>query len=417
MGQKGLEIKNLVSIILFMKFKSELLNELDERGVIKDIINPDLLDQKLMAGEKICVYGGFDCTADSLHAGHILPIKTLSMFHKFGHRVIVLFGGATTRIGDPSGRDESRKMQTEADINSNKIGIMKSISKFINQDENLIFVDNLDWIGRFSYIEFLRDVGVHFSVNKMLTMDSVKTRLENNGHMSFLEFSYMLLQGYDFYHLNREYGCNMQIGGSEQWGNIVQGIDLIGRKCEKKPDLFGLTLNLITRSDGKKMGKSESGAVWINEDKMSEFDFYQYFRNTADADVEKFLLLFTDFPIDEVKKISEMEINEQKKILSHEITKITHGIDSADSARNRAVMEFENRVATQDLSFEISGNYDIVSILLYLELFQSRGECKKMIQNGGVSIDGEKIAESWQIKKGKFLLKIGKKRIYNLLLV
>ncbi len=394
-------------------FKAELLNELQNRGMTKDIINPKVLDEKLTKGEKICVYAGFDLTADSLHAGHLLPIKTLQMFHKFGHKVIVLFGGATTKIGDPSGRDESRKMQTEEGILQNKIGIMKSISKFIKQDENIEFVDNNDWIGGISYVDFLRDVGFHFSISKMLSMESVKLRLADNGHLSFLEFSYMLLQAFDFYHLYKNYNCVMQIGGSEQWGNIVNGIDLIGKKVQDKSDLFGLTLNLVTRSDGKKMGKSESGAVWLNEDKMLPFDFYQYFRNTQDEDVRKFLLLFSDFSVNEIDEVCKKDINEQKKILAFESVKSCHGEIAAIEAENRARSEFENKAPTQTLIFKHE-NEGIVDILFNLQLFASKGECKKIIASNGVSLDDIKIDEKFEVKRGEYILKIGKKRIYKL---
>ncbi|QED23140.1 tyrosine--tRNA ligase [Candidatus Deianiraea vastatrix] len=397
-----------------MKYKSDLLNELCDRGIVKEFINLAKLDERLAGGDKICLYAGFDLTSDSLHAGNLVVLKTLQIFQKHGHKIIVIFGGATTKIGDPSGKDETRLMKTVDEIQKNKEGIIKSVSKFLKIDQNVIFLDNDTWMSRMSYIDFLRDVGSHFSVNKMLSMESVKLRLERESHMSFIEFNYMLLQAYDFYYLWDNFDCCMQIGGSEQWGNIVNGIDLIGKKSAKKGDIFGMTINLITRSDGKKMGKSEQGSVWLNSDKMSSFDYFQYFRNISDQDVVKFLLLFTKFSKNEVDEIVKKDINEQKKILAFEATSDCHGESEAKAALERAILEFENKTATQELIYKLNGEKSIVDVLFELNLFPSKGECRKMIQANGVVINDEKIAIEYKVLVGDFVLKIGKKKIFLL---
>jgi len=400
-----------------MDFKSKLLQELVERGIIKDIIHPEKLEEKLLNNEKICLYAGFDMTADSLHAGNLVVIKTLQIFQKYGHKIIIIFGGATTKIGDPSGKDEMRNMKTLDEIKHNKEGIIKSISKFITINENVIFLDNDDWMSKMSYIDFLQNVGSYFSINKMIKMESVKLRLDRESHLSFVEFNYMLLQAYDFYHLWEEFDCCMQIGGSEQWGNIVNGIDLINKKSDKKGDIFGLTINLITRSDGKKMGKSESGAVWLNEEKMPPFEYYQYFRNIPDEDVEKFLLLFTNYRKDDIIEIQKQDINMQKQLLALEATKECHGIENAYTSKERSIDEFKNKTPTQILKHHLQVNENIVDILYNLKLFESKSECKKVIQGGGVSINNIKIMQDYVIKYGEFNLKIGKKKLFLLKLI
>lgn len=398
-----------------LEIKSPLLLELYERGYIKDIINLNLLDKKLSSDEKICVYAGFDLTADSLHIGHLVPLNVLKIFKKYGHKIIVLLGGATTKIGDPSGKDETRKIQTFDTINANKLGIMKSVAKFIPIDENVMFLDNNDWIGNIGYIDFLREVGQYFSVNKMLTMESVKLRLERQSHLSFIEFNYMLLQAFDFYHLYENYNCCMQIGGSEQWGNIVNGIDLINKKSQKNDELFGMTMNLVTRSDGKKMGKSESGAVWINEDKMEAYDYYQYFRNVPDDDVKNFFHIFTDLAKSEIEDIAKLEINEQKKKLAFEATNLCHGLDFAKNSEERAVLEFESGIATSEIKYNLQNGTGIIDILFFLELFSSKGECKKTIRANGVKINDTLVDEQYQFAIGEFKIAIGKKKMFKLI--
>ncbi len=397
-----------------LKIKSQLLNELYAKNLVKDVINLEKLDEKLALGEKICVYAGFDLTADSLHVGHLVPLNTLKIFHKHGHKIIVLFGGATTKIGDPSGKDESRKMQNPEQIQENKAGIMKSVAKFINLDSNVIFLDNDEWIGVMGYIDFLRDVGSHFSVNKMLTMESVKIRLDRQSHLSFLEFNYMLLQAYDFYYLRENYGCCMQIGGSEQWGNIVNGIDLINKKSQQKGDIFGMTMNLVTRSDGKKMGKSEGGAVWLNEEKMPAYDYYQYFRNVPDGDVANFFTIFTE--ISSLDEVLQLDINAQKKRLAFEVTQICHGENAAKQAEERAILEFESGIATDVLEYNLQNGAEIAEILFNLGLFPSKGEGKKTIRAGGVKLNNLAIAENYAVIPGEYKLAIGKKRFFKLII-
>lgn len=396
-----------------------LIQELKIRGFIKDVTHGERLEAVLSTPQTI--YCGFDLTAQSLHIGNLIPLTVLKIFKKYGHKIIVIFGGATTKIGDPSGKDEMRKMLTPEQILENKKGIMHSVAKFIHIDENVKFLDNSDWLSNISYIDFLRETGAHFRVNQMLTMDSVKNRLskDDESGMSFIEFNYILMQSYDFYHLYKNYGCNIQIGGSEQWGNIVNGIDLIRKKCGEKSESFGITLNLVTRSDGKKMGKSEAGAIWLNSDKTSPYEYFQYFRNVPDADVEKFLALFTDFDIGAIAKNVKMDINEQKKILAFEATKICHGENEAINARERARLEFElgSGEASEELFYVMPGSVAIVDVLFDLKLFQSKGECKKVIRAGGVKIDGLPIDETLVMHAQREMqIAIGKKKKYKLIL-
>lgn len=396
-------------------FKSKELQELQERGIVKDIINPQLLDEKFAKGEKICLYCGFDLTADSLHVGNLVPIRVLQILHRYGHKIIVLFGGATTKIGDPSGKDTQRSMKTDEEIEQNKIGIIKSVSNFINIDENVVFLNNNDWIGGMNYINFLRDVGAYFSVNRMLTMESVKIRLEKEGHLSFLEFNYMILQAFDFYYLNKNYKCVMQIGGSEQWGNIVSGIDLIGKKNDTKDDIFGITMNLVTKSDGTKMGKSENGAIWLNSEKLPPFEYYQYFRNTQDPDVAKFLAIFTDLRKSEIDEIMSLQnINDAKKTLAFLTTKMCHGETEAKKAEERAVAEFENKTPTQKITVNLVNCNNILDLLISERLFDSKSQARQIITNGGISIDNQKISLDYKLQTGSFVLKVGKKSIFEL---
>lgn len=395
-------------------FKSKILNELHQKGYIKDIINPLKLDEILNSEQKICLYCGFDLTGDSLHVGHLIPINILKTFHKYGHKIIIILGEATTKIGDPSGKDETRKMQTNEQIEVNKQGIIKSLEKFIKKDKNVLYLNNNDWTAKMTYVDFLREVGAFFSVNKMLSLESVKLRLEREQNMNFIEFNYVLMQSFDFYHLFKNYNCCLQIGGSEQWGNIVNGIELINKKTQKRNDIFGITMNLVTRSDGKKMGKTESGAVWLNEDKMSPYEYFQYFRNVDDRDVKKFFLLFTDLNDNQISEIEKKEINEQKKDLAFEITKLCHGETEANKTLNRSISEFEQGVATEKLEFKIQNNENIVDVLMHFNLFSSRGECKKSIRAGGVKINSEQISEDLILTKGEFLVFVGKKKFFVL---
>ena len=304
--------------------RSDFLAALTERGFIHQCTDTEGLDALCAAGP-IRAYIGFDCTADSLHVGSLVQIMMLHWLQKTGHKPIVLMGGGTTKIGDPSGRDETRQLLTHEGIQANKAGIFKVFEKFLTfSDDQAIMVDNDDWLSELKYIPLLRDVGRHFSVNRMLTMDSVKNRLEREQPLTFLEFNYMILQSYDFVELSKRYGCVLQMGGSDQWGNIVSGSDL-GRRMEQ-PQLYGLTTPLITTADGGKMGKTAAGAVWLNEDRLSVYDYWQFWRNTLDADVGKFLKLFTVLPMDEIAKLEALEgaeLNEAKKVLATEATALS----------------------------------------------------------------------------------------------
>src|SRR5512146_3324193 len=325
-------------------YKSEFLNVLAARGFIHQVSEPEALDALAAKGD-ITAYIGFDCTAASLHVGSLLPIMMLYWLQQTGHRPIALMGGGTTRVGDPSGKDESRRILTDEMINQNLAGIRAIFGKFLKFESdggNAVMANNADWLNKLNYIDFLRDVGRHFSVNRMLSFDSVKLRLERQHELSFLEFNYMILQAYDFVELNKRLGCVLQMGGSDQWGNIVNGIDL-GRRM-LNAQLFALTSPLITTSSGAKMGKTAAGAVWLNADLVSPYDYWQYWRNTEDGDVTRFLKLFTILPLDEIAKLGALkgsDINEAKKVLANEATALVHGNATAKEAARTAQETFE----------------------------------------------------------------------------
>src|SRR5437868_9525641 len=333
-------------------YKSDFLNVLAERGFIHQVSEPDALDQ-LAKSQAITAYIGFDCTADSLHIGSLLPIMMLHWLQETGHRPVALMGGGTTRVGDPSGKDESRRILTDAMIEDNLTGIRAVFSKFLKFEGsggNAVMANNADWLNTLNYIDFLRDVGRHFSVNRMLAFDSVKMRLDRQQELSFLEFNYMILQAYDFVELNKRTGCVLQMGGSDQWGNIVNGIDL-GRRM-LNVQLFALTSPLITTSSGAKMGKTAAGAVWLNPDMVSPYDYWQFWRNTEDADVGRFLKLFTILPVDEAERLASLkgqEINEAKKVLATEATALVHGRAAADEAAGTARKTFEEGTLAKSL--------------------------------------------------------------------
>src|SRR3954470_19776407 len=325
-------------------FKSDFLNVLQERGFIHQISDPDSLDA-LAARRELVAYIGFDCTAPSLHVGSMVQIMCLYWLQQTGNKPIALMGGGTTRVGDPSGKDETRKILSIEDIERNKDGIKQVFSRFLRfgaGKHDAIMPDNAEWLTKLNWIEMLRDIGRHFSVNRMLAMDSVKLRLERDQEMSFIEFNYMILQAYDFVVVNQRYDCRLQMGGSDQWGNIVNGIDL-GRRMGT-PQLHALTTPLITTSGGAKMGKTASGAIWLNADMKSPYEYWQFWRNTEDADVERFLKLFTVLPLDEIAKLAALqgaEINEAKKVLATEATALLHGRDTAEAASETARQTFE----------------------------------------------------------------------------
>jgi tyrosyl-tRNA synthetase len=413
------------------QFQSSFLQELQSRGFLNQITHPNELDE-LMKNQKITAYIGFDCTAKSLHIGSLIQIMILQILQRCGHQPIVLLGGGTTKIGDPSGKDEARQFLDEEKIDENLAGIKATLNKFDLSKHGVNcpafkFVNNDSWLSNLKYIDFLRDVGRHFSVNKMLTFDSVKLRLDRQQPLSFLEFNYMILQSYDFYELNQKYNCILQIGGSDQWGNIVGGVDLVRRiSVTKNKEVFGLTTPLLTTADGKKMGKTADGAVWLDEEMFLPFDYFQYFRNVDDADVAKLLKFFTNFSLEKIAQIQTGEINKQKEILAFEATKICHGEAAAIASFEQAKNMFSgfvdvNLLPQKEIKFneeEIQNGKKLVEILRETGLCESGGEAKRLIKGGGVKIDDEKISdENYVIKADKsrmfFKVSLGKKNIFR----
>jgi tyrosyl-tRNA synthetase len=407
-------------------YKSDFLHVLSERGFIHQVSEPEALDA-LARSSEITAYIGFDCTAASLHIGSLLPIMLLHWLQQTGHRPIALMGGGTTRVGDPSGKDESRRLLTEAAIEDNLKGIraiFANFVKFTDTGGSAIMANNADWLNTLNYIDFLRDVGRHFSINRMLAFDSVKLRLERQQEMSFLEFNYMILQAYDFVELNRRYGCVLQMGGSDQWGNIVSGIDL-GRRLNNA-QLFALTAPLITTSSGAKMGKTAAGAVWLNANLVSPYDYWQYWRNTEDADVARFLKLFTVLPINEIERLSALkgaEINEAKKILASEATTLVHGREAAQLAAETARTTFEEGKLAESLPTEevaranLEQGLSVLDAYVLLHLVTSKGEARRQIRNGGLRANDAVITDENMLltlkdltPEGVIKLSLGRKR-------
>lgn len=382
--------------------KSDFLRILTERGFVHQCSDYEGLDQKALNGELVA-YIGFDCTAASLHVGSLLPIMMLHWLQQSGGKVIALMGGGTTRVGDPSGKDASRQLLTVEQIEANKDGIKSVFSKFLTfgtGKTDAMMVDNAEWLAKLNYIDFLRDVGRHFSVNRMLSMDSVKMRLERDQELSFLEFNYMCLQAYDFVELNRRYGCILQMGGSDQWGNIVTGTDL-GRRLGTG-QLYALTSPLLTTASGAKMGKTASGAVWLNADMLSAYDYWQYWRNTEDRDVGRFLKLFTTLPMDEIAKLEAMQgadINEAKKVLANEATALLHGRDAALAAAETARKTFEEgslatSLPTVNISAdELAQGLATTHAFVLAGLVASNGEAKRQIKGGGLRINDDVVSD------------------------
>lgn len=378
------------------EFKSEFLKTLSERGFIHQISDPQGLDE-LCAEETVTAYIGFDCTAPSLHAGSLVPIMMLYWFQQTGHRPIALMGSGTTRVGDPSGKDESRKLLTEDDIEANKAGIRKVFEKLLTFGDgptDALMMDNADWLLKLNYVEFLRDIGRHFSVNQMIQRDSVRLRLEREQHLSFLEFNYMLLQGYDYLEIYRRTGCRLQMGGSDQWGNILSGVD-ITRRLEGV-EAFALTSPLLTTASGAKMGKTAAGAVWLNEEQLSSYDYWQYWRNTEDADVERFLKLFTVLPMEEIARLAALEgaeINEAKKILATEATALIHGREKAEAAAETARKAFEEGEMAEGLptveipKADLEAGLGILTAFVTAGLCASNGDVRRNIKGGAVRIN------------------------------
>ena len=375
---------------------------MSERNFIHQITDWTSLDT-LLSEKNMVAYIGFDCTADSLHVGSLVQIMMLRYFQKCGHRPIVLMGGGTTKVGDPSGKDDARQLLSDNEIEKNKQGIKAVFEKYLNfgvGPSDAIMCDNDEWLSGLEYVQFLRDYGRHFSVNRMLSFDSVKLRLDREQPLSFLEFNYMILQAYDFLELSRRFDCSLQMGGSDQWGNIVNGVELARRVDQKS--VFGLTTPLVTTASGAKMGKSAQGAIWLNSDRLSPYDFWQYWRNTEDEDVDRFLKLFTELPLDEIARLSALkgnELNEAKKILAHEVTQLCHGRDAANSVAESARKTFEEGSIGQDLPFIIINKNDledgvwVIEAMRKLALIQSNGEGRRLIANGGVRVNDTVISD------------------------
>jgi tyrosyl-tRNA synthetase len=406
-------------------YKSDFLNVLAERGFIHQVSEPEALDA-LARSSMITAYIGFDCTAPSLHVGSLLPIMLLYWLQQTGHRPIPLMGGGTTRVGDPSGKDESRKLLTDDIINENLKSIREIFARFLKFGETgnaAVMANNADWLNSLNYIDFLRDIGRHFSINRMLAFDSVKLRLEREQELSFLEFNYMILQAYDFVELHKRHGCVLQMGGSDQWGNIVSGIDL-GRRV-RNAQFFALTSPLITTSSGAKMGKTAAGAVWLNADQVSPYEYWQYWRNTEDADVARFLKLFTILPLPEIARLAALkdaEINEAKKVLATEATALVHGRSAAEQAAATAHETFEGAGLSTDLpTVEIDNGklyqrMRIIDAAVLAKLVSSNGEARRLIRGGGLKVNDQTVNdENGQISPhdlvdGVIKLSLGRKR-------
>jgi tyrosyl-tRNA synthetase len=406
-------------------YKSDFLQVLAERGFIHQISEPEALDARARSGA-ITAYIGFDCTAPSLHVGSLLPIMMLYWMQQTGHRPIALMGGGTTRVGDPSGKDESRRILTDDDIKQNLSGIRAIFTKFLKFGDgpgDAVMANNADWLNELNYIDFLRDVGRHFSVNRMLAFDSVKLRLDRQQELSFLEFNYMILQAYDFVELYKRHGCALQMGGSDQWGNIVNGIEL-GRRM-LNAQLFALTSPLITTSSGAKMGKTAAGAVWLNADMVSPYDYWQYWRNTEDGDVARFLKLFTVLPLDEIDRLAALkgsEINEAKKVLATEAAALVHGRVAAEEAAGTARKTFEEGALAESLptielpraEFE---NLGVLNAFVRAGLVASNGEARRQIKGGGLRVNDAAVTDEKMVLTAKDLtpegvvkLSLGRKR-------
>ena len=382
--------------------RSEFLRVLTERGYIHQCSDLAGLDEQASKGD-VTAYIGFDCTAPSLHVGSLLQIMMLRWLQKTGGKPVPLMGGGTTRVGDPSGKDESRKILTLDDIENNKTGIKEVFSKFLTFGDgakDAIMPDNAEWLTKLNYIDFLRDVGRHFSVNRMMSMDSVKMRLERDQELSFLEFNYMCLQSYDFVELNRRYGCNLQMGGSDQWGNIVTGVDL-GRRMGT-PQLYALTSPLLTTASGAKMGKTAAGAIWLNADMLSPWDYWQFWRNTEDRDVGRFLRLFTEMPMDEIARLEALqgaEINEAKKILATEACAMLHGRDLAEAAAQTARQTFEEGALATSLptveiaASELAAGIGVLNAFVKAGLAPSTGEARRQVKSGGLRVNDALVTD------------------------
>ena len=404
--------------------KNDFLQEMQDRGFLNQCTDLNKLGE-ICSKKPISGYIGFDCTASSLHVGSLLQIMILKLMQKYGHQPIILLGGGTTLIGDPSGKDSTRKILEQSEIKNNIKSIKKVFNKILdtsNKTTSPVFVDNADWLTKLNYIKFLRDTGIHFTINKMLTFDSVKVRLDREQSLSYMEFNYMILQAYDFYQLFKNNNCILQIGGSDQWGNIVNGVDLIRRKLQK--EAYGLTSPLITLASGAKMGKTEKGAIWLNEDKLSSYDYWQFWRNTDDRDVKRFLNFFTEIQPKELNEIinKEKNINNLKVLLANEATRILHGETASKKAEKTAKDTFEGGGIGSDLpeitikSDEIEKGINILDLISKHKILSSKSEVRRAIFNKGLKIDGDIIQDEKKIirlkdfKNNVFKLSYGKKK-------
>ena len=403
---------------------NDFIKEFKDRGFFYQCTDENELSN-VLSKEKIKGYIGFDCTAQSLHVGSLLQIMCLRQLQKYGHRPIVLLGGGTTRIGDPSGKDKTRKILEENEIEKNIKSIEIVLRKFLSSDDEKtspIFVNNYTWLKDLNYISFLRDIGKHFTINKMLSFDSVKIRLEREQSLSYMEFNYMILQAYDFLELNKKENCLLQIGGSDQWGNIVNGVDLIKRYSSK--EVFGLTTPLITLASGAKMGKTESGAIWLDKGLLSPFDYWQFWRNTDDRDVIKFLKMFTDISLEKINEIKDQNINELKTLLANETTKMLHGEEESKKAEDLAKSTFKENSSGENLpslniNKELLGK-SIIDLIEFVCNDLSKSEIRRLIKNNGIKIDNEKVSDEKFIidnkifeEKGFIKLSIGKKKHFK----
>lgn len=416
-------------------FKSKFLQECEKRGFLNQCTNIEELDKQLCSGKPVIAYWGTDPTGASLHVGHLFSLMMIRLFQRCGNKPIILLGGATGQVGDPSGKDKTRPMMSLETLQENKKNIKKSIEKFIkfgDGETDAILVDNYDWWKDVNYLSLLRDIAPHISVNRMLTFESVKQRLSKEEHMSFLEFNYMILQAYDFYHLYKTYNCTLQLCGADQWGNVCAGVELtrklqfLNNAVEKgeKTEVLGFSTPLLLDSNGKKLGKSEGNAVWVNEELLSPYDYYQYFRNINDADVVKLLKTYTDLAVEDIENLQEKykdNINELKKILAFETTKICHGEEKAKKAMEQAQSIFEGNSidSLPKLEYNIQNDEkSIFQLIKNLGLASSGGEAKKLIRGGGVKINDEKVEdENLDISKiGEFKLSVGKKKHYLIII-
>jgi len=401
---------------------NKFLKEFKDRGFFYQCTSENELSE-LLNSKKIKGYIGFDCTAESLHVGSLLQIMCLRLFQKHGHKPIVLLGGGTTRIGDPSGKDKTRTILSEKEIEKNIENIEKILKKFLNSSDpktKPIFVNNYSWLKGLNYISFLRDIGKHFTINKMLSFDSVKTRLEREQSLSYMEFNYMILQAYDFLELNKKENCFLQIGGSDQWGNIVNGVELIKRYSNKS--VYGLTTPLITLASGAKMGKTETGAIWLDKKFLSPYDYWQFWRNTDDRDVIKFLNIFTDLESDKIKELQSNDINKLKVILANETTSMLHGKKAAQMSEQAAKEAFSGNILGSNLptikikSKDLDKKVNIIDLIILSKLENSKSEIRRLIKGNGIKINDEIISDEKLIIDDKFFnknylkLSIGKKR-------